>query len=347
MRPWFATAAVLMCAAQTALAEDQSLARHYLQMSPPMVADQWHIHDPSRIVTREDGSQIVAATGKAQDDGYRCGLEVWARDNSGADWQPDECIFIDKPAWVGEELPDNSGAFWAPDLLDAQTLFYSISNDGDDARNGTCVGAARKVDGRWRDIGQPISCIFSAVDDREMSSIDPSILQTADGQLVLVTGGGTVHATELDRETLMPVGGNWFSTEDHTWHMIARGPIIEDEQHWVEAAHMYERDGAFYLFVNWGSCCAGVASTYEIRVGRSEDVFGPFLDQQGQDIMDGGGTLVLAARDHEIGPGHATIYTAPTGDTSISYHYYDARRDGLPWIGEAEIEWRDGWPVVP
>ncbi|MEL6437427.1 MAG: hypothetical protein AAFP99_11610, partial [Pseudomonadota bacterium] len=77
-------------------------------------------------------------------------------------------------------------------------------------------------------------------------------------------------------------------------------------------------------------------------VGRSEDVFGPFLDQQGQDMMDGGGTLVLAARDHEIGPGHATIYTAPSGETSISYHYYDARRDGLPWIGEAEIEWRDG-----
>lgn len=31
----------------------------------------------------------------------------------------------------------------------------------------------------------------------------------------------------------------------------------------------------YYLFVNWGRCCRGVDSTYEIRIGRSKAIAGP------------------------------------------------------------------------
>ncbi|MEL6919708.1 MAG: family 43 glycosylhydrolase [Pseudomonadota bacterium] len=326
---------------------ETSLSLHYMKMSPPMPGEMWHIHDPSRIVTLDDGSQIVAATGKAQEDGYRCGLEMWKRLSARSEWQPHDCIFIDKPDWVAEELPENDGAYWAPDLLDDSTLFYSVSDDGDDARNGTCVGAARKVGGEWRDIGQPISCIFGDVDGREVSSIDPSVFQTSNGQLLLVTGGAAIHMTEINAETLMPISGDWFSPDDPSWAVVARGPVLDGEHEWVEAAHLHKHGEHYYLFVNWGSCCSGVDSTYEIRVGRSQTINGPYLDRAGGEMTDGGGALFMGAMAQQIGPGHASVNPATPGNPqTISYHFYDAERDGLPWIGERQISWVDGWPVV-
>ena len=33
------------------------------------------------------------------------------------------------------------------------------------------------------------------------------------------------------------------------------------------------------LFVNWGACCSGKDSTYEIRVGMADTPEGPFVDK--------------------------------------------------------------------
>jgi len=47
----------------------------------------------------------------------------------------------------------------------------------------------------------------------------------------------------------------------------------------IEASYIYRHGNFYYLFVNWGICCRGVESTYEIRVGRSEKITGPYLDK--------------------------------------------------------------------
>ena len=49
---------------------DPSLEDVYNSMTPPMTMDQWHIHDPSRIVAT-DGVLMIAVTGKEQADGYK------------------------------------------------------------------------------------------------------------------------------------------------------------------------------------------------------------------------------------------------------------------------------------
>ena len=51
-------------------AEDPSLEDVYSSMIPPMFKDQWHIHDPSRIIAT-NGLLMIANTGKAQEDGYK------------------------------------------------------------------------------------------------------------------------------------------------------------------------------------------------------------------------------------------------------------------------------------
>ncbi len=66
--------------------------------------EQYTIHDPSRVITK-DGRQLVAATGKAQEDGYECGLETWHRANPKKMWEPGQCLFVEKPQWIKNRIP--------------------------------------------------------------------------------------------------------------------------------------------------------------------------------------------------------------------------------------------------
>ena len=86
-------------------------------------------------------------------------------------------------------------------------------------------------------------------------------------------------------------------------------------------------------------------STYEIHVGRSEVVSGPYRDQAGVLMTEGGGSLLLARSGRFIGPGHAGIFSEG-GRQWFSYHYYDGEREGLPWVEVRRLDWDQGWPTV-
>ncbi len=120
----------------------------------------------------------------------------------------------------------------------------------------------------------------------------------------------------------------------------------------------------YWLFVNWGQCCAGVNSTYRVKIGRSSNVTGPYLDDKGVDMVKGGGTVLMdiheAGRDRQVGPGQVGFPVGPrdgmgpAGNASapvISYHYYDRYGDpvGARSLGQAALIWGDGksvWPSV-
>ena len=105
----------------------------------------------------------------------------------------------------------------------------------------------------------------------------------------------------------------------------------------------------YYLFVNWGQCCQGTNSTYEVRVGRAEKVTGPYLDRAGQPLADGGGSLFLASQRtlHRPRPHRHCAGRQTNGPTRFSYHYYDAesRTDVPGWRWDRLIG-PDGWPVA-
>ena len=98
--------------------------------------------------------------------------------------------------------------------------------------------------------------------------------------------------------------------------------------------------------MNWGRCCQGVNSTYNIRVGRSRNVTGPYLDKAGKDLVEGGGSLLLESAGRFIGPGHAGVLTEG-GTNWLSFHFYDSERNGAGTLGIRELRWDDdGWPRV-
>lgn len=100
------------------------------------------------------------------------------------------------------------------------------------------------------------------------------------------------------------------------------------------------------LFVNWGLCCRGVRSTYNIRIGRSPLITGPYLDKEGKDLLKGGGTLLLDSHGPFMGPGHAGIFSDGT-DEWFSCHFYDGTRFGAPRLALLPLRWsKDKWPEV-
>ena len=116
--------------------------------------------------------------------------------------------------------------------------------------------------------------------------------------------------------------------------------------HRIEAACIHHHGSNYFLFVNWGECCKGTNSTYEIRVGRSDQITGPYQDREGKDMMDGGGTRVLGGEGRFIGPGHAGIVNVD-GQDWFSFHYYDGANRGRPTLAVRKLSWdNDGWPVV-
>jgi arabinan endo-1,5-alpha-L-arabinosidase len=114
----------------------------------------------------------------------------------------------------------------------------------------------------------------------------------------------------------------------------------------IEASCLYKHGGYYYLFVNWGSCCQGPKSTYNIRVGRSRKVTGPYIDKDGVDMLKAGGTLLLSNKGPLFGPGHAGILIDNGKSWFTSDFEGDTRMGGKATLAIMPLSWKAGWPEV-
>src|SRR5262249_35130754 len=142
-------------------------------------------------------------------------------------------------------------------------------------------------DYHWTDRGP----VIQSHQGSPYNTIDPAIIQTNAGELWMSFGSfwNGVYITKLD-PTTGPLPPRTTTTR------LAFNSSIE-------ASYIYQKDSYYYLFVDWGTCCQGVNSTYNIRVGRSTSVNGPYLDKNGVDMVNNGGSLFLGSESNFIGPG--------------------------------------------
>jgi arabinan endo-1,5-alpha-L-arabinosidase len=114
----------------------------------------------------------------------------------------------------------------------------------------------------------------------------------------------------------------------------------------LEATTMIYHDGYYYLLGTRGSCCRGADSGYHIRVGRSKSVTGPFVDNMGIDMIQGGGKLVIGSGGRLIGPGHFGLINVADGVQKFSFHWEaDMDRGNASVLDIRPLLWKDGWPV--
>jgi len=77
-------------------------------------------------------------------------------------------------------------------------------------------------------------------------------------------------------------------------------------------------------------CCRGKLSTYRTVYGRSRNIKGPYLDMEGRDMAQGGGTLLIGPSEEFFGIGHCSVYRVVRMDNEWYFvaHAYDASRNG-------------------
>jgi arabinan endo-1,5-alpha-L-arabinosidase len=292
----------------------------------------------------------------------RCGDEYWLfatgrgvpshRSKDLVTWEPGARVFPDRgPAWVPENIPlnRNGNDFWAPEVIrlgDRYLVYYSVSSWG---KNTSVIGLATNATlaptdpaYAWKDEGVVMESVARRDD---FNAIDPAPFLDADGRLWLAFGSfwGGIKMVELDAQTGRRLAA------DSPVHSLAW-----KEQ--IEGPYIFRRGKHYYLLVAWGWCCRGVASTYNVRIGRADRVTGPYLDRDGRDMRRGGGTLVLGNEGPFIGPGQPSILAEPdeSGRTDrgaeryhLICHFYDATRRGRSTLAIRPLEWdADGWPVV-
>jgi len=263
------------------------------------------IHDPSTII-KHKGRYYMYGTGR--------GIVSKASDD-GVLWKDGPTVFAAPPAWVTNAAPGFNGDFWAPDIAfinGKYCIYYSVSSWGSQ-QSGIGLVTNPTLDPTdpnylWTDQG----VVIQSFNGSSYNTIDPSVTFDTSGNPWLAFGSywNGIYLVQLDPFTGIRITPN--STLTHLAYNSS-----------IEASCLYRRGGYYYLFVNWGSCCDGVNSTYNVRVGRSISITGPYLDRNGVDLRSPGGTPFLEASGKYAGPGHIGILNE-NGQDWFSYHYYDA-----------------------
>ncbi len=285
-------------------------------------------HDPSTPVRHGDTWSIFS-TGNGIATRYSQDLKTWTEG---------EPVFKELPAWHREMIPGQKGHLWAPDVIQRggrYLLYYSVSTWG---KNTSAIGLAssptldfKDPAYRWKDEG----CVIRSDDRTPYNAIDPQLFADPDGSLWMVFGSfwTGIQLIELDPKTGLRHPQRQ-KVRQLAWHES------------IEAPSLLKHRGYYYLFVNWGICCKGLASSYEIRIGRSRKVTGPYLDAAGSDLATGGGSIFLKSEGDRIGPGHAS-FIEEAGSTRVFFHYYDRKRFGAPTLGNLPLHWtKDDWPEI-
>ena len=309
---------------EAAAASDDAAAAHLALMGKRDV----RLHDPSSIA--------------------KCGEEYWFfttghgvpsyRSRDLRTWTRGPATFAEPPAWVAEAVPENKrGHFWAPDIVEVDgryVLYYSVSSFGS---NNSVIALATNAtldpdDPRYRWVDEGVVVRSTPADS--FNAIDPGVSLDAEGRLWMTFGSfwSGIKLVELDRRTGRRAEGA--AAISLAYNQTIEGPFI------------HRRGNDYFLFVAWGWCCRGLNSTYEIRVGRSRSITGPYLDKDGRDMAHGGGTLLLGTDGVFIGPGQPGV-SVPDGRELLTCHFYDGTANGAPTLAIRPITWdAAGWPVV-
>jgi arabinan endo-1,5-alpha-L-arabinosidase len=312
------------CAAATLAHEDQ----------PAQTGNVRHVHDPS--IHRYGEYYYVYSTND--------GIPI-RRSRDLVHWEWVGRVFPNQvPSWAPGAVPGVE-APWAPDVvLIAGTyhLFYSLSTFGSQRSViGRAVNETLDPDDpryNWEDRGGILES-WPGVSDH--NAIDPTVVVDEGGEPWLAWGSwsGGIMIRRLDPETGM------LSEADTVQHRIAtRTPLFSENS--IEGPYILRRGGYYYLFVSYDLCCRGNESTYNVRVGRSSSVTGPYLDRAGVRMTQGGGTPLLRGYGRIRGPGHGSVLDE--GDRQFYvHHYYDAHDGGVPQLQIRRIYWDgDEWPHI-
>ncbi|MCR5106054.1 MAG: family 43 glycosylhydrolase [Eubacterium sp.] len=220
--------------------------------------------------------------------------------------------------WTG------SDAVWAPDIVKVDNEYRLYCSNSSWGVQKSCIFLAisDKPEGPF----VPQGIVFKTDDTLNVNGIDANIVEDHEtGEQYMLYGSfwGGIHILPLEKKT----GYLKDAAENSVGICLARRPDWTSAS--IEGPYMIymEETGYYYLFVSYGS----LKNDYNIRVGRSKNITGPFLDYYGNDMADpidencSRGMMIAAGYRWITGmpymaPGHNSVLKNENGETFLVSH---------------------------
>lgn len=233
-------------------------------------------------------------------------------------------------SWIPLDGSQVADGVWAPTIRHHDGVFYVVFTIAQDRRGAaTYLATATDPSGPW-----------SAPTPLEADGIDPSLFFDRDGRAWFTaardatvdgaTGPGEIWLRELDLSALKLVG-----PERVLWHGALTGQ-------WVEAPHIYERDGRYHLVGAEG----GTERNHAVTSARADHVTGPYRTDPRSPLLT---HRHLGADEPVQNVGHADLVESPHGEAwalvlgvrPVRQHHTLGREVLL-----VPVEWDEHGPVL-
>lgn len=313
------------------------------ELKPGMKREQtdkyslWGSHDPAIFRDPTTGNYYIYCTGAIAR--RSTDLITWESIGKVVENPPKESV-----EWVG------GNDIWAPDIIkvgDEYRLYCSNSTWG---VRKSCIflAVADHAEGPFL----PKGCVLKTSDELPVNAIDANLItDEVTGEQYMVYGSfwGGIHILKLDAQT-------GFAAEEGIGTCIARRP--DWVMNAIEGGYIkYHPDtGYYYLFVSYGS----LKNDYNIRVGRSKTLTGPYLDPMGRAMTDleddknEVGFMVACGYHFDGGqaymaPGHNSVLRDFDNEWYLVCHIreHDFTTPQISTMHIYKMFWTpDGWPVL-
>lgn len=223
------------------------------------------------------------------------------------------------------------GGLWAPDINyinGKYVLYYSMSVWGGERTCGIGVATADKPEGPFTDHGK----LFQSNEIGVQNSIDQFYIEQKGRKYLFWGSFRGIYAIELSADGL--------SLKPGAEKRKVAGTAYE-------GTYIHRRNGYYYLFASIGTCCKGLNSTYTTVVGRSRDLFGPYINKEGKSMMDNQHEIVIQKNDKFVGTGHnSEIVQDKKGRNWIFYHAVSVDNPRGRVLMIDQIRWENDWPYI-
>lgn len=271
-------------------------------------------HDPSMMWDPVGGLYYSYCTDTAITSPYRQGIPV-RRSSNLIDF---EFVGYALSEQAVAQARDNgegyapTGGFWAPYVEYCRgeyRMYYSATKAFGSSESRIWLAVAQSPEGPFENRGVVMDTWNTP--DTDPNAIDPHVADTPEGKKYFVYGSyfGGIYIKELNPETGLPMEENPF----YQGARIARKPSGSHVDGPEGAAVIYcPGTEYYYLFLSYG----WLGDNYDIRVGRSREITGPYTDYHGRSLD--GESLGMKLAGSYVFPGEKV------------------------WAGTSEKEWRFG-----
>lgn len=349
------------------------------------------VHDPS--VAYDNGTYYIFGSHMA-----------WAKSTDLRNWESFQMnINSEYTNLFGKEWeaycktatnPNLNGNLWAPDVIynpNMNKYCFYMSVNGNDWNSVIVLLTADSIEGPYEYVGPVVYSGFNTsshdvkrtdvyqvlgegadltryqnIKNTKLNAIDPCVLFDKDGSLWMVFGSwfGGLYLLKLDENTGLRDYTTTYETipneqDAYYGYKVHGGFGVSGE-----GPYIIEKDGYYYLFVSYGGLVAD--GGYQIRVFRSENITGPYVDEAGNnavytkecnDLFEKVGVRIMGSydwtgnREVRVAQGHNSAYVTEDGEIFLIYHSrFAGGKNGVAEAHEVRVQQlfvnNDGWLVA-